>query len=257
MAKTKKKVVIGNWKMNPATLADAKKIFTGIKKTANTLKKVETVIAPPALYFTELQKAAQKSSLALGVQDTFFVEATGSHTGFISPLMAKNAGAEWVILGHTERRVQGETNEILNKKLLAAVKVGLKVAYCIGEKERNADGSYLEFIKNQIKLGLSGVEKKSLAQIAIAYEPVFIIGAKEAMQARDIHVMKLYIQKILIELFGKDDAANVAVLYGGSVNPENTEAIMKEGEVDGLLVGRDSLNPENFGKILAIANRIK
>ena len=253
----KKKLVVGNWKMNPASAVEAKKIFLSIKKTATGFKKVEIVLCPPSVYVSELAKLSLKSPVSLGVQDSFFVEAIGSYTGFISPLLIKNTGAKYVILGHSERREQGETDETINKKIHAVLKTELAVVFCIGEKERNNDGSYFEYIKMQIEAGLRGIEKNNFSNISVAYEPVFAIGAKTALLPHDIQVMKIFIRKTLIELFGKESAERVRILYGGSVNPENSEAIMQEGEVDGLLVGRDSLVPENFTKILSVINKIK
>lgn len=250
----RKKLVIGNWKMNPETLDEAKKIFLGIGKAVAPIKKVLIVVCPPNLYVAELKKF--KGGPVLGVQDIFF-EMNGSYTGFTSPLMAKNSGAEFAIIGHSERRQQGESDEAVNRKVLAAIKSNLFVVLCIGEETRSGDGQYLEVIKKQIESALQNVSKKMLKNVVIAYEPVWTIGAKEPMEPRDLHEMKLYIRKILIGIFGVDAGAVVPILYGGSVLPENALAITAEGEVDGLLVGRESLNPENFAAIVSAVSSIK
>ncbi|MDD5050306.1 MAG: triose-phosphate isomerase [Candidatus Pacebacteria bacterium] len=252
-----KKIVIGNWKMNPATLLEARKIFSKVKKTASSCKKVHTVICPPFLYLSDLASKSSKESLALGAQDTSSLESVGSYTGFLSPLMVKNIGAQYVIIGHSERRREGETDEMINKKILASLSIGLKVIFCVGEKERGHDGHFLEFVKQQIHLGLQGVSKKSLQNVLIAYEPVWAIGAENAILPRDLHQMKIYIRKVLSEFFGPSAVVKVPVIYGGTVNPENVELLLLAGEVDGFLVGRASLNPKDFSAILEVANASK
>ncbi len=255
MAKSKK-IVIGNWKMNPATLSEARSIYSKIKKSASLYKKVDTVICPPTLYLSSLQKSSE-TSVALGVQNVSLQEAVGSHTGSTSPLMVKNAGAEYVIIGHSERRANGETDEVINKKILSVLSSGLKVIFCVGERERSHDGHFLEFVKNQIHTGLQGVSKKALPNVLIAYEPVWAIGAENAILPRDLHQMKIYIKKMLSEFFGPSMVVKIPVIYGGTVNPENAELLLLAGEIDGFLVGRESLNPKNFATILQIANSIK
>ena len=253
-----KKIIIGNWKMNPASAAEAKKIISGVKKAAAGLSKIEVVVCPPTLYALEASKLlAKDKKVRLGMQDISFAEGTGSQTGFISGLMAANAGAFATIIGHSERRMQGETDEIVNKKVLAAEKAGLRMVLCVGEQSRSTDGQYLEVIKQQIMIALAKLQKKSFESVVIAYEPAWAIGAKEAMSPQDIHEMSLYIKKILIEIAGKEIGADVPVLYGGSVNPTNAESIIYDGEVQGLLVGRDSLVPDNFGQIMKVANQGK
>ncbi|MDD5357296.1 MAG: triose-phosphate isomerase [Candidatus Pacebacteria bacterium] len=252
-----KKIVIGNWKMNPETLPEARAIFSKIKKIASECKKVNTVICPPVLYLSDLVAKSSRSDIVLGAQDTSSFESSGSYTGFLSPLMIKNTGAEYIIIGHSERRNAGETDDLINKKILASLGAGLKVIFCVGEKERGHDGHFLEFVKSQIHLGLQGVSKKALPNMLIAYEPVWAIGAENAILPRDLHQMKIYIRKVLSEFFGPSAVVKIPVIYGGTVNTENVELLLLAGEVDGLLVGRESLNPKNFGTILKVANASK
>ncbi len=150
-----------------------------------------------------------------------------------------------VIIGHSERRKMGETDEDVNKKVLLALKAKLTPIVCIGETTRDEEGKYLGFIKEQIEKALAGVQKNSLNKIIIAYEPVWAIGASTAMEAPDIHEMTIYIKKTLIDLY-KMKSVSVAILYGGAVDPANAQGILTDGEADGLLVGRQSLDSEAF-----------
>lgn len=243
--------------MNPATLKEARIIFSKIKKIASLCKKVDTVICPPTLYLSPLFSKSSGGAVALGAQNTSSFEGNGAYTGFVSPSMLKNAGAEFVIIGHSERRREGETDAVINKKILASLSVGLKVIFCVGEKERNHDGHFLEFVKRQIHSGLQGVSKKALPDVLIAYEPVWAIGAENAILPRDLHQMKIFIRKVLSEFFGPNAVEKVPVIYGGTVNPENVETLLLAGEVDGFLVGRESLNSKNFGIILQVAHSLK
>jgi len=252
--KKAKKIIVGNWKMNPVSPEEAKALVAGIKKEAKKALKIsEAVLCPPAVYLAETAKALSATKLLVGSQDVHFVEGVSSQTGFISAIQYKNAGAKYAIIGHSERRERGDTDEIVNKKTLAALNAGLVSITCFGEKTRQSNGEYLAVIRSQIEKALVGVSSDMLKKVLLSYEPVWAIGAKEAMTPRDLHEMSLYIRKVLIGLYGAPVAAGVRILYGGSVNPTNAEAIMKEGEVDGLLVGRDSLNAVNFVQILAIA----
>ncbi len=254
-----KKLIVGNWKMNPARWDEGKGLLLGIRKGVMRLKggkAPEFVICPPNLYLRDAVKAAGKTKLSFGVQDVSPFDGTGSKTGSISALMHRNSGAKSAIIGHSERRQAGESDDEVNRKIHLALGAGLRAIVCIGEKERHANGDYLEFIRTQLRLALEKVERKDLANIAIAYEPVWAIGAKEAMTPHDLHQMSLYIRKILIELYSAEATGIIPVLYGGAVSPENALGIVRDGAVDGLLVGRDSLNAANFveiGRLAAMA----
>lgn len=220
------------------------------RKWAKSLKRIEVVVCPP-FPFIHLLKTKQKQKIQGGVQDVF-VQAAGSFTGEVSSEMVRSFGAKFAIIGHSERRAMGETDELISKKVSASLMAGLSPIVCIGEKSRDASGAYLDFLKNQIVSSLSGVKKKQASEVIIAYEPVFAIGRSfaDAMSARDILETVLYIKKILLEILGKESAASIRILYGGSVNWENASAIIEGGGVDGLLVGRESLNMETFPKLL-------
>jgi triosephosphate isomerase len=246
-----KKIIIANWKMNPQSLLEAKRIFNEIKKTAIKLSKVKTIICPPFPYISNLK--------SLGAQDLFY-EEKGAYTGEISAGILKDLGVKYVIIGHSERRELGETNEIVNKKIKTALKSGLKVIMCVGEKERDSEGEYLNFIKDQINEGLKGIPRKLLTNIIIAYEPVWAISSHKSTKADNPESAlrtAIFIRRMLLSIIGDQLARQVPILYGGSVDIKNAEQFLKEGGIQGLLVGSQSLIPKNFNEILKIADRIK
>ena len=250
-----KKLIIANWKLNPTTLKDAKKLFTDIKKVASKTQKVQTVICPPFVYINELSKMYAGHRIEIGAQDVFW-EDRGSYTGEVSPAMLKNVGAKYVIIGHSERRALGESNDDVNKKMITALKAGLNVILCIGESKRDSQALYLKFLTQELESAFEGVHKKYLNNITIAYEPIWTIGktAGDAMSPHKMHEMYIFIRKILTEVFDKKAASDVPVIYGGSVEPENAQELLAYGEIDGFLVGHASLDADEFNKILKIAN---
>jgi len=254
----KRNLVVANWKLNPESLDRAKEIFNGIRLSAKSLKNTDVVVCPPFPFVFPLVKLNSPKNLFLGSQNVFY-EMKGAFTGEVSAGMIKNLGVRFAIIGHSERRAMGETNEIVRKKLAAAFDAGLVPILCVGEKERDKDGGHLDFIKNQIKECLFGLQKKHLVGINIAYEPIWAIGKsyKEAMSPTDIHETALFIKKVIGENFGRDIAAGCKILYGGSVEAESASAIAEHGNVDGLLVGHASLVPEQFSAILKAADMKK
>lgn len=261
-----KRIVVANWKMNPQTIEETKTIWLGVKKTAQKMTKVETVICPPFVYLSLLGSLASKlpgklsSQVKLGAQDAFWVnpqDGRGSYTGEISPDMLKAAGARYVIIGHSERRENlGESNEIINKKVKAVLDGGLKVILCVGEKERDQDHEYLRFIKTELEEGLGGIKKQDFKNLVIAYEPIWAIGkkGKDADTPENVLQMNIFIRRILQPIVGKELTHDIPIIYGGSVEPENVEPLLRDGKVNGFLVGHASLRPSQFNEILKIAN---
>jgi triosephosphate isomerase (TIM) len=248
----KKKLVIANWKMNPVKLADAKKVLTGTLKEVAGVKAVQVVVCPPTVFLPELSKAVKGAGAPrLCVQDLFH-EGSGAYTGQTSPQMAKQFKATWAILGHSERRERGEDNETVGRKVRYAIAEGYTAVLCIGERERNEEGAHYTFVRDELEAVFAGLKRKDLEKLVIAYEPVWAIGkrAEEAMQTHELYEMALFIKKLLIERYGRKPAEQVSVLYGGSVKPENAEQIVREGGVDGLLVGSASLDPKQYGEIV-------
>lgn len=248
-------LIIANWKMNPVKPGDAKKIFTGTATGAKRTKGANVVVCPPFVFLPELSKLPRGKNVALGVQDIFY-EEHGAYTGQTSPAMAHAYKATYAIIGHSERRELGETNELVGRKVTYAIQEGLTAVLCVGERERREDGSYYTFVREEIETAILGLQRKDLAKLVIAYEPVWAIGksAVEAMQPRELHEMVLFIRKVLTEKFGRAPAGRVPVLYGGAVKAENSEEIMRDGGVNGLLVGSASLNPKEFVKIVEVAS---
>ena len=243
--------------MYPVNLKDAKANFVGIKKIASTLRNVQTVICPPFVYASELQKLVTGHRCVVGAQNAW-IENEGAYTGEVSPAMLSSLKLSYVIIGHSERRAIGEADELVNKKVLAATKAGLTAVLCVGERERDVDGAYLKHIATQIKTALHGITKKDLKQIVIAYEPIWAIGkhALRASSTDDALEVTILIKKTLADLYGKD-GASVAILYGGSVDAKNAWEFLLKSQVNGLLVGRASLDSKVFGEILGEADRIK
>lgn len=252
-----KKLIIGNWKMYPASVKDAKAKFTAIKKTASKLSNVQTVICPPFVFASELKKLVTGHRVVVGAQNAWF-ENEGAFTGEVSIAMLASVGVQYVIIGHSERRAMGESDELINKKVLSGVKAGLTVILCVGERERDPDGVYLKFIAEQIKEALHGVQKKELKKIVIAYEPIWAIGKNAIHPASpdDALEVSILIKKTLADLHGKDGGV-VPILYGGSVDSKNAWEFLLKSQVDGLLVGRASLDPKVFGEILKSADQTK
>lgn len=237
--------------MNPQNLEDAKNLAKEIKKVlvknSKTIKKTQVSICPPYVYLGALSNIPTNNQF-LGAQNAFY-ESMGSYTGEVSFSQLSDFKVSQVIIGHSERRKVGETDEDVNKKVRAVVGEGMTAIICIGEKVRDREGNYLDFIKNQITIAVRDLSKKSLDRIIIAYEPIYAIGAKDPMNPRDIHEMTIFIKKVLRELFGVL-GDGVRILYGGAVDKDTAYGIIKDGNVDGLLVGRESLKPANFIEIV-------
>jgi triosephosphate isomerase len=253
----KRNLVIANWKMNPETLEDAKKLWNTLRISAKKLRNTDVLVCPPYPFIFPLAKLDHPKNIFFCAQN-IASEMKGAFTGEVSASQVKNVGAKFVLIGHSERRAMGEIGETVNKKLRIAFDAGLTPVLCIGEKERDGEGGHISIIKNQIKESLVDLPKKHLVGIIIAYEPVWAIGKsyREAMTPTDIHEMTLLIKKIMSELFGKDIAAGCKILYGAAVEAESVEQIMKYGNISGLLVGHASLLPE-FSDILKSADAVK
>lgn len=252
----KKKTIVGNWKMAPRTIDEAKKTFAGIKKTASNLRNVDTVICPPFVFVSELASRVSGKRCSVGGQNTFWKEE-GAYTGEVSPTQLYSLAARYVILGHSERRAMGETDEMISKKVDAALRAGLTVIICVGEQSRDQHGEYTKRIEEQLKQSLSQVQKKSLPNIIIAYEPIWAIGANAVRPAspEDVLEVSILIRKVLTNMFDRESSHHVSILYGGSVDEKNCGSFMVEGGADGLLVGRASLDAKQFSEILKIAEQ--
>lgn len=245
-----KKIIIANWKMNPQSETEVNLFFNFLKKHIKDISAAETVFCLPAIFLSVARDC--KLNIKLGAQNMFW-EQKGAYTGEISPLMLKNFGCRYVIIGHSERRKYlGETDEMVNLKLKAAIKNRIFPIICAGEISKGDDSSdSYKVIERQIKGAFCGIENfASLPlQVIIAYEPVWAIGSGETPSANKVLSMSLFIKKIISEIYNEKAAERVKIIYGGSANSKNTRIFIKEGGMDGLLVGGASLNAAEFVKI--------
>lgn len=253
----KKRMVIANWKLHPETVDEALDLFDGIKDGVSRIKGVEVVIAPPFVFLPEITAEYRGSRIEFAGQDLFY-KGEGSFTGEVSAPMLKSVGASYVIIGHSERRALGENNEDVQMKVEAALADGLRVILCIGERERNHGGEYLTFLLEELTTAFENVNEKQMKHVVIAYEPIWAIGKDDddAMQPTQVHEMVIFIKKFLTERFNARVASNTPILYGGSVEPPNAEALFTEGEVDGFLVGHASLDIDEFSEIVKIVSLV-
>lgn len=238
--------------MNPATLAEAKHLTEGVKKRIEMIKDNFIVICVPFPYISELAKISGRSSrFLIGAQDLSPYDG-GAHTGEVGASMIASAGGKAVIIGHSESRSSGDSDAVINAKMKMALKNNLYAIFCVGEKERDAHGAYLKIIEGQIRNGLNGLPKSAAARITIAYEPVWAIGenAKGADTPEAFREISIFIRKAASHIFDPRTVLDIPVLYGGSVTADNAGSFLNEGQADGLLVGRESLKPDRFAKIV-------
>lgn len=243
---TRKILIAGNWKMNGLS-ADgaqlAKDVATEVKKLGKT--DCEFLVCPPFTLLTTVKKALRGSKVALGAQDCHVAEK-GAHTGDISPLMLKDAGCSYVIVGHSERRADHhESNELICRKAQAAYQAGLRAVICIGETEAERDaGKTIEVCAAQIAGSVP--DNASAANTVIAYEPVWAIGTGKTPTAADVQEVHAAIRKAVAKKLGKAVANKMRLLYGGSVKPSNAAELLALPDVDGGLIGGASLKASDF-----------
>lgn len=237
-------IIIGNWKMNN-TLCEAKSLVEGIK-SFNLDENVDKVVCVPFVYAMEVKNILSETDVKVGVQNVYF-EEKGAFTGEISPTMLKSIGIEYAIVGHSERRtIFGETDEIVNKKVIACLKNGITPILCCGEtlEERNS-GDAKKIIENQIRLALREVSSEDIEKVVIAYEPIWAIGTGVTASSKDAEDIISFIRTVLNDLYS-DISQKVRIQYGGSVKPENVKEIMSEENIDGALVGGACLKADSY-----------
>jgi len=238
-----KPLIIANWKMNPQTLAEAKRLFNLIKEGIKNIRNVEVVICQPFVYL----QAYNQKSIKLGAQDCFW-EEKGAYTGEVSAKMLKDLGCQYVIIGHSERREYlKETDEMVNKKLKAVLKADLKPILCVGSKQRGKKGNKEMGI--QLERALSGIKRLDLKDIIITYEPIWAISTTKGSIVATPENTKggaILIREILTRIFNKSLAQKVRIIYGGSVNSTNIQDFIGKAGMDGVLVGAASLRSEDF-----------
>lgn len=239
-------LIAGNWKMNTDHAA-AVELAEGVAKGAGEVENADLLVCPPSIYLESVGKALDSSPVALGAQN-MYAQPNGAFTGEISAAMLTDVGAEYVILGHSERRnIMGETDAMVNEKTLAALEAGLVPIVCVGELlEQREAGKTAEVIAEQFAGSLAGLTADQAAKIVIAYEPVWAIGTGKVAtpeQAEEVHAD---LRRLLTESYNGEIADKVRILYGGSVKPSNAAELMANPNVDGALVGGASLKADDF-----------
>ncbi len=246
-----KKLIAANWKMQKS-IAGARAFAESLKSAVKTNARVDMVVFPPFLALPATVEILADSPVAVGAQDLFW-ENDGAYTGEVSAGMVIEAGGTYVLVGHSERRhVLGETNEIVGKKLGAAVSGGLTPVLCVGETIADREAGRAEaIVKEQLDAALSGLLRDDAEGIVVAYEPVWAIGTGRTATPEDAVAMHRFIRDTLGVRFGSDTADRLRILYGGSVKPQNAGVLLGEAEIDGALIGGASLEIDSFLQIAA------
>lgn len=252
------KTIIANWKANPATLAEAQELFSAEVEAAEKYSSVRTVICPPFVFLEELSKqlatSNQQLATSLGAQDIFW-EKSGPYTGEISPEMLKNFGVSHVLVGHSDRRyLLGERDEIINKKIKAALTAGIAPVLLVGEKEK--DDIRQDVLIDQLSRDLEGLNSEQISKVLITYEPVWAISTHVGAEADTPENALEAISIVRSLLNSKFQIPNASFLYGGSVSEKNVADFLKHPQISGAVVGGASLRPAEFTKILEITSQI-
>jgi triosephosphate isomerase len=242
--------IAGNWKMFKS-VQDTVVFVKELKSAVKDLADVEIVVAPPFTAVHAAAEAARNTNIGVAAQDVYW-EKEGAFTGEVSAPMIKEAGAEYVIIGHSERRrLFGETDAHVNRKIVAAMAAGLTPIACVGETlEERERSETLNVLDRQIKVGLDALTAAQVAEIVIAYEPVWAIGTGRTATAAQAQEAHAHIRARLRQWFGADAAEQCHILYGGSVKPDNIRELIAEPDVDGALVGGASLDVRGFAAIV-------
>ena len=248
------KLIAGNWKMNNDVAAAAKLADELAEALPEVPEGVEVLVCPPTIDITTVHARMQAAPIALGAQNVYW-EAKGAYTGESSCDMLKSAGCTYCIIGHSERRGYfHETDEDMDKKAKALVAAGIVPVFCCGEPEEVREaGTYVDFVCNQVKAGLEGLEIKCPKQLVVAYEPIWAIGTGKTATADDAQEVCAAVRKTLAELFGAELADQIRVLYGGSAKPANIAELVAKPDVDGALVGGASLKAADFASMVVKA----
>ncbi len=242
------------------TIGEAIELANGLKRELFDLdnQAIDIVLCPPFTALSEVSEVVTDSNIQLGAQDLYWLEE-GAYTGEVSPLMLKDAGCQFVIIGHSERRqFFGETNDTVNLKLKAALKHGLTPIVCVGEKlEEREKNQTFKVLDDHVHNGLKDITAEDAHKIVIAYEPVWAIGTGKTATSAQAQEAHAYIRKLLDRMFGAEIAQAIRIQYGGSVKPENIVELINQPDVDGALVGGASLKVASFADIVKKAYGVK
>ena len=248
----RREIFAGNWKMYK-TYSEAENTIKSLVEGLGNIGTREAVVFAPSPYAKVCVEAAKNSNMAIGMQNMYF-ENEGAFTGEVSPIMVKDCGCKYILIGHSERRhVFGETDLDVNKKIKAALKHDLEPMVCIGELlEEREKGSTNEVIKRQIDEAFAGISSEEALKIVIAYEPVWAIGTGKVAtpeMAEEVHVL---VRKLIAEKYDQATADIMPILYGGSVKPDNISGLFAQENIDGVLVGGASLDANSFLSIINV-----
>jgi triosephosphate isomerase len=251
----RKTIIAGNWKMN-LNAEEAKRFITELKPLAARAKWCDIVLCVPFLQIPAAVKAAKGTKIAIGAQNCHY-EDSGAYTGEISCGMLAEAGVKYVIVGHSERRRDwGDTDKLVNQKVLAALQAGLRPIVCVGETlEMRDNGVTLDVVRMQVKTALRGVMLEQLRRVTLAYEPIWAIGTGYTATPQQANEVGACIREVLRQNYGARAARGVSILYGGSMNTGNAYQLLAQPDVDGGLIGGASLRTESFGKIIEAAEQ--
>ena len=246
------KLIVGNLKMNMENLSQRDSYCKDFLEEFKQMKTDNHVaICPPMVYLEYFYKSLKKTGVSIGAQDCFW-ELYGSYTGNTSPKTIKSIGAEFVILGHSERRSYNhETNEDVARKVLTALRTDLMPIVCVGFLDTDDE---MSSVKEQVEIITKNFSEEEIENIIFAYEPMSAIGSGKTPTSDEVHTMIMYIRSIILATHGKDCAEGVGILYGGSVVAENVTDLCTKAYADGVLVGGASLSPRKFAQIVRMLN---
>ena len=243
---TRAKFIAGNWKMY-TTAATARELASAVVRGLGPESRVTVAVCPPFPYLSAVAEVLRGSPVGLGAQN-LYPEKEGAFTGEVSPAMLRDLGCRYVIVGHSERRHKlGETDAFINRKVKAALAVGLQVILCVGETLEEREANRMEGVLNeQLTGGLSGVTAEALRGVVLAYEPVWAIGTGRNATPEQAEEAHAFLRRRVGQLCGADAADGLVIQYGGSVKPENAGILLGQPDVDGALVGGASLKADPF-----------
>ncbi len=246
----RKALIAGNWKMY-TTAVDGCRLALDVAKTCSDFTDREVLIAPPFTILSEVAHVLAGSKIIVAAQNVCWAEK-GAFTGEISPTMVQAAGGSAAIVGHSERRqIFGETDELINSRVKGALAFGLLTILCIGETLRERDGGQtFNVLADQLRQGLASLTSADMANVVIAYEPVWAIGTGKTASKEQAQEAHAFIREVLGKIFEKTVAEQTRILYGGSVKPTNIDELMAQSDIDGALVGGAALDAESFGRII-------
>ena len=252
--KYRKTLIAGNWKMNK-TPSETKAFMTEFKSILPKGRWCDMALCVPAVCIPAAVRAMRETRVGIGAENCN-ANVSGAYTGEISTGMLVDAGCKYVIVGHSERRAMGETDQEINKKVLAILEAGLIPILCCGESlEQRESGITTEWITMQIKSGLLGVPEEKIRKVVIAYEPIWAIGTGKTATPEQAEEVCKSIRTAIRKLYGSKNARAISILYGGSMNERNAFELLAQPDIDGGLIGGASLVPEKFVKIIEAANQ--